>query len=60
LLSTGLGSNPSIATLIGFFINSIASGVIYDVFAQFTRSKERNDFMKILCLGLGVVCGNMV
>jgi len=60
LLATGLGSIPSIATFVYFFINSIASGVVYDAFVQFTFSKERNDFMKILFLGLGVVCGDMV
>jgi len=65
LFATGLGSNPSIATImnkgIGFFINSIISSATYNATADFIRTQRGNDFMKILLLvGLGVGCGDMV
>lgn len=60
LLTTGLGSSPGIAAAIEFFINSIISGMIYDTIVDFICNRERNDFMKILLLGPGVVYGDMV
>lgn len=60
MLATGLGSNPSVATLMSFFISSIISGVIYDLFVDFLQFLERNEFMKnVLLIGLGC-CGDIV
>ena len=57
-LATGLGSIPSIATIIGLLFNSIVSGLIYDTF-KFVL-KEGTDTMKeIIFLGLGG-CGDIV
>ena len=55
----GLGSIPSVATLLEFLSETIVSGLIYDVL-KFS-AKKGSDFMKkeILLLGLGV-CGDMV
>lgn len=59
MLATGLGSIPSVATLLEFLSETIVSGLIYDVL-KFS-AKKGSDFMKkeILLLGLGV-CGDMV
>lgn len=65
LLATGLGSSPSIATIIKigieFVVNSIVSGMFYDAIVGFLHTKERSVFMRILFLGgLGVGCGDIV
>lgn len=57
-LATGLGSIPSIATIIGLLFNSIASGLIYDAL-KFVLMKGTDIMKEILFLGLGG-CGDMV
>ena len=59
LLATGLGSIPSVATIMGFLLESIVSNLVYDMF-QYTIMKG-SDAMKVIItvLGLGG-CGDMV
>ena len=57
-LAAGLGSIPSIATIIGLLFNSIVSGLIYDTF-KFVLMEGTDTMKEILFLGLGG-CGNIV
>lgn len=57
-LVTGLGSIPSIATIIGLLFNSIVSGLIYDTF-KFVLMEGTDTMKEILFLGLGG-CGDIV
>ena len=57
-LAAGLGSSPSIATIIGLLFNSIVSGLIYDTF-KFVLKEVTDTMKEILFLGLGG-CGNIV
>ncbi|WP_173017998.1 hypothetical protein [Lactonifactor sp. BIOML-A7] len=57
-LATGLGSIPSIATIIGLLFNSIVSGLIYDTF-KFVLMEGTDTMKEILFLGLGG-CGDIV
>ena len=51
-LATGLGSIPSIATIIGLLFNSIVSGLIYDTF-KFVLMEGTDTMKEIIFLGLG-------
>jgi len=57
-LATGLGSIPSIATIIGLLFNSIVSGLIYDTF-KFVLMEGTDTMKEIIFLGLGG-CGDIV
>ena len=57
-LAAGLGSSPSIATIIGLLFNSIVSGLIYDTF-KFVLMEGTDTMKEIIFLGLGG-CGDIV
>ena len=57
-IATGLGSIPSIATIIGLLFNSIVSGLIYDTF-KFVLMEGTDTMKEIIFLGLGG-CGDIV
>lgn len=61
VLATGLGSIPSVTTVLEFLSESIVSGLFFDTFKLVIM--KGSDYMKkdflLLLLGLGV-CGDMV
>ena len=59
LLTIGLGSSPGAATMItNYFLNTLLSGVLYDVFKKLITTR-RTGFMKSLFF-LGGYSGGMV